>query len=320
MKRYLAARVVQSLIVLVLVTTISFLIIRTAPGDPFSYDVPNVSPAVKQQLRHQYGYDRPLLEQYVRYVSNVARGNFGYSVSRHEFVTEAIAATLPNTLLLMSVALALSFAIGIGLGAAQAAWRDSWFDRTVSGVLLFFYSLPDFWLALAVLLALTYWLPIFPSGGTIDVVMHDYLPFWKRVGDRLVHLVLPAGTLVLLIAAAIARYQRAAMIEVLPLDFVRTARAKGLPERQVLARHALRNALLPVITLLGLVLPSVVGGTVFVEKIFSWPGMGLLTVNAIDKRDYDLVLAGVIVGGVMVAVGNLVSDALYAVVDPRLRE
>jgi peptide/nickel transport system permease protein len=310
----------QSLVVLVLVTTISFIIVRSAPGDPFSYESPNVSPAVRQQLRHQYGYDRPLLEQYVRYMGSVARGDLGYSIARHERVTQSLAAFLPNTLLLMAVALTLSFIVGIGLGATQAAWRDSWFDRATSSVLLFFYSLPDFWLALALLLGFTYWLPLFPAGGTVDLVMHEYLPFWGRVADRLKHLVLPVVTLVLLIAAAIARYQRSAMLEVLPLDFVRTARAKGLPERRVLTHHALRNALLPVVTLLGLVLPSVVGGTVFVEKIFSWPGMGLLTVNAIDARDYDLVLAGVIVGGVMVAIGNLVSDMLYAVVDPRLRD
>ena len=320
MKRFLAARLLQSLIVLFLVTTISFVIIHAAPGDPFSYDSPNVPPVVKARLRHEYGYDRPLPEQYARYLGNVARGNLGYSVARREPVTSAIAAALPNTLLLMGVALTLSFAIGIALGAAQAARRDTWFDRSVSATLMFFYSLPDFWLALAILLGLTYWLPVFPSGGMIDVVMHDYLPFWGRVLDRLKHLVLPATTLVLLTAAAIARYQRAAMLEVLPLDFVRTARAKGVPERQVLGRHALRNALLPTVTLIGLVLPMVVGGTVFVEKIFTWPGMGLLTVNAIDTRDYDLVLAGVILGGIMVAIGNLVSDVLYAVVDPRVRE
>jgi peptide/nickel transport system permease protein len=319
-KRFFAARLLQSLIVLFLVTTISFVIIHAVPGDPFSYDSPNVPPAVKERLRHEYGYDRPLAVQYVRYIGNVARGNLGYSVSRRENVASAIASALPNTLLLMSVALTLSFAIGIALGATQAAWRDTWFDRSVSATLMFFYSLPDFWLALAILLGLTYWLPLFPSGGVVDVVMHDYLPFWGRVLDRLKHLVLPATTLVLLTAAAIARYQRAAMLEVLPLDFVRTARAKGVPERQVLGRHALRNALLPTVTLIGIVLPTLVGGTVFVEKIFTWPGMGLLTVNAIDTRDYDLVLAGVILGGIMVAIGNLLSDVLYAVVDPRIRE
>jgi len=319
-RRFLAARLLQSLIVLVLVTTISFVIIHTAPGDPFSYESPNVSPAVRARLRHEFGYDRPLPVQYVRYLANVARGNLGYSVTRRESVGRALASAIPNTLLLMSVALSVSFAIGIALGATQAAWRGTWFDRAVSTLLMFFYSLPDFWLALAVLLCLTYWLPIFPSGNTVDLVMHDYLPFWGRVGDRLKHLILPAGTLVLLTAAAIARYQRAAMLEVLPLDFVRTARAKGLPERRVLGRHALRNALLPTVTLVGLVLPTVLGGTVFVEKIFTWPGMGLLSVNAIDTRDYDLVLAGVIVGGVMVAIGSLVSDVLYAMIDPRVRD
>lgn len=319
MRRLLAARLVQSLIVVFLVTTISFFLIRLAPGDPFSYEGPSVSPAVRAELRRQYGFDRPLLEQYVRYLGTVARGNLGYSVVRRQPVSQALAEALPRTLLLMGVALVLSFAAGIAIGAAQAVWRGSRFDRAASGVLLFFYSLPDFWLALLILLAFAYWVPLFPAGGVKDVLMYDYLGFWGRLGDRLRHLVLPATTLVLLTAAAIARYQRSAMLEVLPLDFVRTARAKGVPERAVVARHALRNALLPIVTLIGLVLPGFVGGALFVEKIFSWPGMGYLTLGAISTRDYDLVTAGVIVGGAMVAIGNLLSDVLYAVVDPRLR-
>jgi peptide/nickel transport system permease protein len=318
-RRFVAARLVQSLIVVFLVTTISFVLIRLAPGDPFSYEAPNVSPAVRAQLRQQYGFDRPIHEQYARYLGAVARGDLGYSISRRQPVTLALAQTLPRTLLLMVLSIALSFTIGVTIGAAQAVWRGSRFDHASSGGLLFFYSLPDFWLALAMLLAFSYWLPVLPSGGMIDVVMHDYMTVWQRIGDRVRHLILPVTTLVLLTSAAVARYQRSAMLEVLPQEFVRTARAKGLPERQVIMRHALRNALLPVITLLGLVLPSFVGGALFIEKVFSWPGMGYLTLNAISTRDYDVVTAGVIVGGVMVALGNLVSDLLYAVADPRLR-
>jgi peptide/nickel transport system permease protein len=319
-RRGLAARALQSLIVVFLVTTISFALVRLAPGDPFSYESPAVSAQMRAQLRHQFGYDRPLVVQYGRYLANVARGELGYSFSRRQPVATAIAHALPRTLLLMSVALVLSFALGIALGALQAVWRGTRFDRWTSAVLLFFYSVPDFWLALVILLAFAYWLPLLPAGGMIDVVMHDYMGPWQAFMDRVRHLLLPAVTLVLLTAAGIARYQRAAMLEVLPLDYVRTARAKGLGERRVISRHALRNALIPVVTLLGLALPSLVGGAVFVEKIFSWPGMGLLTVNAIGTRDYDLVTAGVIVGGVMVAAGNLLADLLHAAIDPRLRD
>ena len=309
----------QSLIVVLLVTTISFALVRLAPGDPFAYDMPNVNPAVRAAMRAQFGYDRPIYEQYVRYLAAAAKGNLGYSHRLQMPVTQALATWLPNTLLLMSVAIALSFAVGITVGALQARWRDSRFDRWTSGFLLFCYSLPDFWFALLLMLLFAYWIPLLPASGKFDLVMYDLLSPWGKFVDRLRHLILPATAIVLVTAAAIARYQRAAMLEVLPLDYVRTARAKGLPERDVVGRHALRNALLPIITLFGLALPSLVGGAVFVESIFSWPGMGMLTVRSIAARDYDLVTAGVLVGSIIVVVGNLLSDLLYAAVDPRLR-
>jgi len=193
-------------------------------------------------------------------------------------------------------------------------------ERVVSGATLVAYSLPDFWVAIVLLLVFANWIPVFPAGGVVDPVMHDYLSFGGRIADRLHHLVLPAATLALIAAAGIARYQRTALLEVLGADFLRTARAKGLPERRVVLRHALRNALLPVITLSGLMIPALFGGAVFVEKVFSWNGMGLLAVNAIAARDYPLVTASVAMGGIVVAVGSLVADLLYAVADPRLRE
>lgn len=320
MRRFLAARLAQSLIVVWLVATISFVLIRLAPGDPFAYEGPNVSPAVRAELRRQFGFDRPIVEQYGRYLRSLAGGDLGYSTSRRQPVSAAVAQALPRTLQLMGIAMVIAFALGIAVGAGQAVRRGSIFDHATSAGLMLFYSLPDFWLALAMLLTFAYWIPVLPAGGMIDLVMHDYLGFWGRLGDRLKHLVLPVATLVLVVSAAIARYQRSAMLEVLPLDFVRTARAKGLPERDVVRRHALRNALLPVVTLIGLVLPGFVGGALFVEKVFNWPGMGALVLGAISTRDYDLVTAGVIVGGVLVAAGSLLADVLYAIVDPRLRD
>ncbi|HEY4130422.1 MAG TPA: ABC transporter permease, partial [Gemmatimonadaceae bacterium] len=259
MRRQIAARALQSLIVVIIVTTISFFVIRSASGDPFSYDSPSVTPKIREQWRHQFGYDRPLVEQYMRYAASVAHGQLGYSVSRHKPVSEALAETVPNTLLLTGLSLLLSFSLAVVIGVVQAVKRDSWFDRITSGILMFFYSLPDFWGALMVLLAFAYWLPIFPAGGMTDA-MHDYMTGGTAAWDRITHLVLPVFAFALLQTAAYARYQRAAMLEVLPSDYIRTARAKGLTEREIIWRHALRTALTPMITLLGLSLPALLGG------------------------------------------------------------
>jgi peptide/nickel transport system permease protein len=319
-RRRLAARIGQSLIVVLIVTTVSFCVIRSAPGDPFAYDSPLITAAIKEHWRHQFGYDRPLPEQFVRYLASAAHGQLGYSLERHEPVSQALAEAVPRTLLLTGVAIAVSFILGVIVGVMQAVRRDGWFDRVTSAVLLALYSLPDFWGALMVLLLFAFWLPVLPPAGIVDPVMHDYMGFWAATWDRLRHLILPATSLTVLTMAGISRFQRAAMLEVLPSDYVRTARAKGVSERQVIWRHALRTALTPMVTLLGLLLPAFLGGALFIEKVFSWPGMGLLAANAINARDYDLVTATVVVGSVMVVVGNLIADLLHMAIDPRVRE
>jgi peptide/nickel transport system permease protein len=318
-RRYLAGRLLQSLVVVLMVATASFFLSHLAPGGPFSIDDPRMREEVRQILSAQYGLDRPILEQFGRYLLQLAKGNLGYSFSRSMFVGDVIATALPRTLLLMGVALSLSIVIGVAMGVYQAARGRRPLARILGGLALFFYSLPEFWLALMALIVFVYWIPIFPPGGIVDPSIHEYLGFWGRLRDRLHHLALPALTFTLLHTAAIARYQRTAMLEVIELDFVRTARAKGLPERDVIGRHALRNALLPVITLLGLGMPLLVGGAVFIETVFSWPGMGLLSARAIEARDYPLITGTVAVGGVMVVVGSLIADALYALADPRVR-
>lgn len=321
MLRYIARRLVQAVVIVAIVAAITFALIHLAPGDPFSavIDNPNVSEQVRETLRAQYGLDRPLPEQFVRYVSALARGELGWSFSHDRPVSEVLGSALPNTLLLMAVALVGGFALGILIALVQVAHRGSVTDHTLSGISLLFYSMPDFWLAILALLALTYWLPIFPVGGAIDPVMHEYMSLPGRFFDRLRHLALPAITLTLLATASVARYQRAALLDVLPADYIRTARLKGLTERQILRRHALRNALLPIITLAGLSFPALLTGAFFIERIFAWPGMGYAVVNAIATRDYPLVVGGVIIGSVMVTLGSLLADLLYAWADPRLR-
>lgn len=320
MRRRFAARLGQSIVVIFIVTTMAFFLIREAPGDPFSFAPSGkpLAPDVQQALRREFGYDRPIAVQYVRYLGNVAQGNFGWSFSKKALVGSVLAEAAPRTLLLAGLSLLLSFLIGAALGVLQAA-RGGWFDRATSGILLFFYSLPDFWAALMIMTIFTYWWRLFPAGNIVDV-MHPYMPPWMAFVDRVNHLVLPVFALTLLSLAAVARYQRAAMLEVLPADFIRAARAKGVPERTIVWRHALRNALTPMVTVLGLMLPAYLGGVVFVEAVFSWPGLGMLATEAIPARDYDLVTATVIVGAVIVVIGNLIADVLHAVVDPRVRE
>jgi peptide/nickel transport system permease protein len=318
--RQLVTRLGQSLIVVLIVATITFVVIRTAPGDPFSYASTTITPAIRQHWREQFGYDRPIPEQFARYLGSISRGQFGYSFSTREPVSRALAEALPRTLLLLGIALGLSVAIGVCVGVVQATRRGGWFDRISSTVLLIFYSLPDFWGALMIVLVFAYWWRVLPAGYMVDPVLHDYMSGWGAFVDRIRHLILPAATLTLLTMAAIARYQRAAMLDVLPADYIRTARAKGMTERQVVWRHALRNALTPMVTLLGLLFPALLGGALFVEKVFSWPGMGMLAANAIGARDYDLVTATVVVGSVMVVIGNLIADVLHMAIDPRVRE
>lgn len=321
MLRYFARRLGQAAVIVAIVAAIAFLLIHLAPGDPFSaiLDNPNLTEKVRATLRAQYGFDRPLAEQFVRYVNALAHGELGWSVSHDQPVSEVLATALPNTLLLMSVALVGSFVLGILVALIQVARRGTFTDHALSGITLFFFSMPDFWLGILALIAFTYWLPIFPVGGVVDPVMHDFLSLGGRIMDRLRHLALPSLTLILLASASVARFQRAALLDVLPADYVRTARLKGLTERQVLTRHVLRNALLPIITLIGLSFPALLTGAFFIEKIFSWPGMGYAVVNAIGSRDYPLVVGGVIIGSIMVTVGSLLADLLYAWADPRLR-
>lgn len=321
MTRYLLGRLAQLAVVVFLVATIAFFLIHLAPGDPFAEAVANpyVTEAVRAHWREAYGLDRPLPEQFVRYVGSVARGDLGWSFSLHRPVADVLRDKLPNTLLLMSIALMASFAVGIGLAVAQVMKPGSLTDRIIGGISLFLFSMPEFWLAL-MLLVLFARFTDFPIGGMTDPVLHSSLSLTGRIADVARHTILPAITLTLLFSAVVARYQRASLLDVLPADFVKTARAKGVPERVIVRHHALRNALLPTISLFGLAFPALLTGAVYVERVFSWPGMGQVIVGSIDSRDYPLLMAAVIIGSILVALGSLLADMLYLVADPRLRD
>jgi peptide/nickel transport system permease protein len=301
------------------VVTLTFILIHLAPGDPFRPGPERAfDPGVAEALERQFGLDRPLLVQYVLYFRELGRGNLGVSFAHRRPVADAFAEAIPNTLVLAGAALVIDFLIGLALGVYQAARARRAPDIALGNITLFLSSVPTFWLGLILLVVFGQWLGWFPIGGPHDPVMHASFSWFGRLSDRLWHLALPALTLGLVGAAGTARYQRAAMLEALSLDFVRTARAKGASETRVLLRHALRNALLPIITLFGLAFPFLLTGAVLTERIFAWPGMGWLAADAILARDYPVVTAAALVAAVMVAAGSLLADLLLAAADPRI--
>lgn len=321
MTRFLARRLLLGFVTVLAVTTLTFVLIHAAPGEPFMTMIEDgrFSAEHHQRLRERFGLDQPLGTQYVRYLGNVARGNLGESFSARRPVSTIIAESLPRTLLLMGTALVAGFALGILLGIWQAWRRNSLLDRGASALTVTIGSIPDFWIAIGLLLVFSLQLRWFPVSGMTDAVMHDYMSPAGKFWDILRHLFLPALSLMLLVMAVVARHQRAALLDVLPEDYIKTAAAKGVPPRAILTRHAFRNALLPSITLFGLLLPALVGGAVFVEAIFGWPGMGKLALDAIRNRDHPVILGVTLLTSTLVVLSGVLADLLYAAADPRTR-
>lgn len=309
------------------VVTVTFVLLNVAPGDPARYWVgPGAGDAELEAARHALGLDRPLPLRYVAWLADFARGEWGMSLAQQRPVTRVLLDALPHTLLLSVTSLLVTYLGGVVLGLIQAARRAGPLDTGLTVATLVVYGMPAYWLALVLVLVFSYgaarfgwpaWVRL-PAMGVAGLD-HDFLPPVARLLDRLKHLVLPLTTLGLIGVAGTARFVRGAVLDVRELDFVRTARAKGLPARLVSLRHVLRNALLPVITMLGLSLPALFSGMVFVEVIFAWPGVGRQLVAAVAARDYPVVTAGTVVFGALVVAGNLLADLLYAAADPRLR-
>lgn len=318
MQRFFVRRFLQSVLLVVIVLTITFFLLHLAPGDPMSrYYHPDISPETIAQIRERLGLDRPVLEQYVRWMGSFIRGDFGMSLRYNRPVSALLAETIPNTLRLTVASLLLYIIIGGALGILSAVRRYSIFDRVNTIAALFVYSIPSFWLALMLILLFSLKAGILPSSH-MESIGAGELGGGALLWDRLRHLVLPAFVLGVASAAGMARYMRGSMLDVMREDYIRTARAKGLPEGRVFLKHALKNAAIPVVTIIGLSIPFLLGGSVVVEKIFSWPGMGRLMVDAIYSRDYPVVLAVNFIVAVMVIVGNLVADIGYALLDPRI--
>jgi peptide/nickel transport system permease protein len=321
---YLVKRLLGAIPLLLGILTIIFFVVHLAPGDPTArFFNPNVSPEVIEQMRRNLGLDQPLHIQYWKWLTSFLSGDFGYSFGQMRPIGEILPEVLWNTMQLTLVSLVVIFAVGMLIGIVQAVRQYSLADNLLTFLALFFYSMPSFWFALMLILIFSRgadagWLFNWPASGMMSID-YDYLSPGAQVGDRVRHLVMPAIALGIGSAAGVARYMRGSMLEVIHQDFIRTARAKGLSERTVVFKHALRNALIPIITLVGLYLPFLLSGAVLVETIFAWPGMGRAIVEAILARDYPMVMATSFVIAAMVVLGNLLSDVLYAVVDPRIR-
>lgn len=314
---YVVRRLAGAIPLLLLISAISYALMGLAPGGPtaiLSQQARAMTPAARHAYEVALGLDKPWYVQYFLWLKEVVlHGSLGISFVDQRPVAQRILEKLPITIELLGLALVLTIAIAVPLGIAAAVRRDSVFDHVSTALALAGYGIPVFWLGILLIDAFAMHLRWLPASG-ISAVGLENDPV-----DRLRHLILPALTLTIVSIAGWMRYQRASMLEVLDQPFVQTARSKGLPERVVLYRHALRNALLPMITLLGLQLPGLVGGAYFIEYVFSIPGMGYLGINAVFQRDYPTVMGITMLSAVMVILGNLLADVAYAAADPRIR-
>jgi peptide/nickel transport system permease protein len=317
--RYIGLRLVKTLLVTIAVVVLSFFLIHAVPGDAATVMAGQAGYADEtymKNLRAEYGLDQPLPAQLWTYLERVAHGDLGTSFVRRDKVVSIIMERLPNTLLLDAFALLVAAAGGITLGAMAARRPGSAGDSAVTTLAMLFYAVPQFWLGMMMVLVFAVWLNWLPPFG-IETMGAEYAGL-ARVADVARHIILPGVTLALYFLAFYARLTRAAMIEVAGLDFVKTARAKGISERQVQRRHVLRNALIPLVTYAGLQASIVVGGSVLVENVFSWPGIGTLAYQAVQARDNPLLLGIFIVTSVLVCLFNLITDIAYSLVDPRV--
>lgn len=317
--RYIIRRVLVSIPLIWAVATLTFFLIRLAPGDPLAiYYNPEIDPQVMETIRVRLGLDQPLHIQYVRWLGALAQGELGVSFSHHRPVMDVLVETIPNTLILTSFSLVLILVVGVVVGVISAVRQYSWVDHATTIGALFIYSMPGFWLGLMLIILFSLKLGLLPA-SQMESVDAEFMSTAGRFWDRVRHLIMPVFVLGIASAASVARYMRGSLLEVIRQDYIRTARAKGLPEGRVVFKHALTNALIPIITIIGLYLPFLLSGAVVTETIFAWPGMGRVTINAIFSRDYPIVMANMLISGIMVVSGNLIADILYGVVDPRIR-
>ncbi|PSH55386.1 ABC transporter permease [Phyllobacterium endophyticum] len=317
MLQYSFRRLLVGVGMLLALSMLIFILLRLTPGDPIdAYIDPNIpmSPEQLAQLRSQLGLDKPLPAQYLAWLQQAISGNLGYSIKRQDQpVLDLVLSRIGPTVLLMGSALLIAIVTGIVTGVVSAVRRNTSVDLAFSVFALVGISSPAFLSALIGLYIFAVRLKLAPSGGMLTPGAEF------SIGDLLHHLILPAALLSIAQAALIMRYMRSSLLEVLNQDYVRTARAKGVKEFWVIAKHALRNALLPVVTVIGSTIGLAIGGAIFIESVFNWPGMGLLLVNAVETRDYPVIMGATLIIGACVIIVNLLTDITYAVIDPRIK-
>jgi peptide/nickel transport system permease protein len=315
----MAGRLVAALGVVLGVVTLTFVLLHLAPGDPARHLAGPVASAEQiAALRDRLGLDRPLLEQLFHWMGRAVRGDWGASLATGRPVATMLAEAWPWTAWLVTTSLILSYVLGMGLALVQARGRSRT-DTAVSIVSVSFFAMPGYWLGVMLVWLFVYRLRILPAFGAAGLDA-EFLSPAGRVADRLQHLALPLATLSLIGLGGAARFVRGALMDVRGEPFLLAAEARGLPEKTLRLRYLLRNALGPVVTLLGLSLPALFSGAVFVEGIFAWPGVGRLLIEAVQGRDYPVVMAGATVSALLVVTGNLLADLLQAWVDPRVRD
>ena len=314
MTGYIIRRLLNAVPVLLLVSVVVFSLTNLLAGDPVQAllgDEVATTPEVEAKLREDLGLNDPLPVQYWHWLSRAVRGDLGKSIQTHQGVWEAIGSRLPVTLQLAVSAWAIGVAISIPLGVLSALKRNTWIDHAATVVALSGVAVPSFWMGLMFILFFGVWLKWLPPSGFVNL--------WDNPRAAILHLILPAVTLGVHMTASLTRQTRSSMLETLNQDYVRTARAKGLRERRVVILHALRNALLPVLTLLGIQAGTLVGGTVIIEQVFAIPGMGRLAVSSVFSQDIPVIQGVVLLAASAVLFANLVTDLLYSVMDPRIR-
>lgn len=312
MLRLLTQRVLQGLVVLLLVSVLVFLMVNLAPGGPGALMRMDVTPEQREVLARRLGLDQPLPVRYAEWLAGAVHGDLGTSLSSNEPVTFRIGQRLPNTLLLTAVALVVSLGLGVPMGVVAALRRGSPLDVGLALVSVVGLSIPAFWFGILLILTFSVNLHWLPSSGVATAGQEG------DIGDRLIHLLMPSLVLSLIVLPYVVRFTRTSLLDVLHQDYVRTATAKGLRRLTVVYGHALRNALVPVVSVTGTQIPRLIGGAVLIEAVFGWPGMGRLAVEAANGRDYPLILGITVVVAAVVVLSSLVVDLTYAWLDPRI--